>query len=291
MPITQNRTVAATRSVLALDGTECGFLISAAGGDVVADVIETRQDGSGLVRKTIGPPTVEPVTIQLGFSMEQPVYDWIASSWAGRAGPRAVSIVQTDLDLARVREYRFYDALVTGTTFSALDAASQEAMVMTVRFAAATTMDAPATGPASQPTVQPRKAMQCNFRLELDGIDCGFVSKIDPFTVTRALVDDTRGYEKEPANVEFPNLRVTLTEQRAESLTDWFQRFVVQGENGEAEEKNGSIVLLAKDMKTEICRVNLFGVGIFALRRQLQPDRDEAPRLTADLYCERMELA
>src|SRR5262245_3275597 len=245
MPITLNRMLAATRSVLALDGTECGFLLSAAGGDVVADVIEARRDGSGLVRKTIGPPTVEPVTIQLGFSMEKPVYEWIASSWAGRAGPRQVAIVLTDLEQERVREYRFYDALVTETTFPALDAASKEPLVLTVRFAAGTTMDAPASGPVSQPTLAARKAMQCNFRLELDGIDCGFVSKIDSFTVRRALVDDPRGYQKEPANVEVPNLRVTLSEQRAESWTEWFQRFVVQGENSEADEKNASIVLLA----------------------------------------------
>jgi hypothetical protein len=65
---------------------------------------------------------------------------------------------------------------------------------------------------------------------------------------------------------------------------------VVQGENSEADEKNGSIVLLATDMKTEICRVDLFNVGIFALRRRFQPEQDEVPKLTAELYCERMQF-
>jgi hypothetical protein len=161
---------------------------------------------------------------------------------------------------------------------------------MTVRFAAETTIEAPASGPVAQPTGTPRKTTQSNFRFELDGLDSATVSKIDAFTVKRPLAGDPRDYSKEPANVEFPNLRVTVNEAHGESWTDWFQRFVVQGENSEADEKNGSIVLLATDMKTEICRVDLFNVGIFALRRRFQPEQDEVPKLTAELYCERMQF-
>jgi hypothetical protein len=288
LAITQNRVGATTRYVLALDRQECGFLLSATGGDVVADLIEDRRDPSGLVRKSIGQPFVEPVTMQLGFSMEKPVYEWIASSWGPKVVPREAAIVLTDFDLQRTGERRYYDALVTETTFPALDAASKDPANLTVRFAAATTMEGPASGPAARPTVEPRKALQSNFRFELDGLDGRPVSKIAAFTVKRALVDDPRGYAKEPANVEFPNLRITVNEPRTESWTDWFQRFVVQGENTETYEKNGSIVLLARDMKTEIARVDLFNVGIFALRRRFDPDRDEAPKLVADLYSEHM---
>ena len=72
----------------------------------------------------------------------------------------------------------------------------------------------------------------------------------------------------------------------------WFEDFVVKGNNGDANEKSGALLFLAPDLKAELARITLHNLGIFALRRDRQgAGTDAIQRVTAELYCERMELA
>jgi hypothetical protein len=124
-----------------------------------------------------------------------------------------------------------------------------------------------------------------HFRLELDGLDCSHVTKIDSFTV-EVQADVTS------AGIVFPDLRVTVAADGAAAATwqSWFTDFVVDGRNEDALEKSGAIVFLAPDLHGEIARVTLHNVGISALRRVPLGAGDAVRRLAADLYCERMEL-
>jgi hypothetical protein len=65
---------------------------------------------------------------------------------------------------------------------------------------------------------------------------------------------------------------------------------VVNGNNGDANEKSGELVLLAFDRKTEFARIKLHNLGICALRRRHVANDDAVKKVTAELYCERMEL-
>ena len=55
-----------------------------------------------------------------------------------------------------------------------------------------------------------KQFLPSNFRLEIDGLDCTKVSKIDSFTVKQPIqtddIGDKRDYKKEPGKLEFPNL-------------------------------------------------------------------------------------
>jgi hypothetical protein len=86
----------------------------------------------------------------------------------------------------------------------------------------------------------------------------------------------------------FPNLRVTFGQASLQTWSDWFDDFVVKGDNGDDKEKNGAIVFLDPTLKQELGRIELKNVGIFALRRQ--PSTEQVPRATAELYVESMEL-
>jgi hypothetical protein len=282
--------------VFKLDGVQCGFVKSVRGGDAVAEVIEERAGPSTYVKKHIGPPKYEDVALGIDFSLARSVYDWIAASWAMNYQRKDGSIVEADHTFTAKAERQFFDALLTEVTFPALDAASKEPGHLTIKLAPEYTKTAKASGKVTVPAAQKQKAwIVSNFRLDLDGLDGTKVSSIDSFTVKQAVaaddIGDARDTLKEPTKIEFPNLAVTLAEAGAATWEAWFDDFVLKGNNEDSKEKSGAIVFLAPDRKAELARVNLFNVGIFALRRKEQSaNTDAVRRVTAGLYCERMEL-
>ncbi len=110
-----------------------------------------------------------------------------------------------------------------------------------------------------------------NFSFELDGLPGARVSRIDSFTVKQPVVSDDVGSVRdapvEIGRVEFPNLRVTISELDAGPWGDWAQDFLVKGNNDDSHEKTGVIVFLAPNRKAELGRIVLHNVGIFAFRR------------------------
>jgi phage tail-like protein len=292
--------MAGTRSFTAgnfffnLDGVKCGFLKAVDGGGISADVIGEKAGPDFFVKKHIGQPKYEDVVITFGFEMAQNVYDWIAASWKQNYSRKDGSIVVTDASLKAISERQFFHALISEVTIPALDASSKDAGFFTLTFSPELIREVKAAGKLVMPKPVPQKRfLPANFRLEIDGLDCSKVSKIDSFTVKQTVVTDDIGQlrdpVKEPGKVDFPNLSVTLSEAGDATWVDWFQDFVVKGNNGDAAEKSGRIVFLAPDLKAELGRIELHNVGIFALRHP--PSAAETvSRVVAELYCERMEL-
>ena len=74
-------------------------------------------------------------------------------------------------------------------------------------------------------------------------------------------------------------------------VVQWHEDFVIKGKNDKAAEKKGALILLDPSLKTELARINLFNLGIYRLASQASAAGAESiARLTAELYCERMEL-
>ena len=132
-----------------------------------------------------------------------------------------------------------------------------------------------------------------NFRLELGKLPCDKVTKIESFTVTQEItvhdVGAPRDIFNEPGKIDFPNVVVTMAAANAAPWVTWFEDFVLNGKNTADQELSGAIVFLSQDRKTELGRVSLINVGIFRLR-DINPATQQAARLEAHLYCERMEL-
>ena len=87
---------------------------------------------------------------------------------------------------------------------------------------------------------------------------------------------------------EFPTLRVTLSQASAESWFDWHESFVVQGNNADNSERNGSLSFLSADLMTELTRIELYHLGIVRLT---PAPKNQIARVVAELYCEEMAFA
>ena len=280
-------------SLLELDGAQVGALLSVDGGELVAEVVVEPIGQEPFAKKHLGGVRFEELVLGLDVGTAGSVYTWIAESWNGHAKPRDGAIVETDAKLAPQTRREFRHALITETTIPTLDAAAKAPGQLTVKLAPEEVKRTKAGGAAGQRAGTKQKQwLASNFRLELDGLETKNVSRIDAFTVKQTVatddVGDVRIVEREPGKLEFPNLRVTLGQASPQSWSDWFDDFVVKGDNGEDKEKNGAIVFLDATLKQELGRVELKNVGIFALRRQ--PSTEQVARVTAELYVESMEL-
>jgi hypothetical protein len=281
------------QSLLELDGAQTGALKSVDGGEIVADVVVEPIGQEPFAKKHLGGVRYEELVLGLDLGTAGSVFTWIAESWNGQAKPRDGAVVETDAKLAPQARREFRHALITETTIPMLDAASKAPAQLTVKLAPEEITRKKAGGAAGQKAGGKQKQwLASNFRLELDGLETKTVSKIDAFTVKQTIaaddVGDVRISRREPGKLEFPNLRVTFGQASLQSWSDWFDDFVVKGDNADDKEKNGSIVFLDATLKQELGRIELKNVGIFALRRQ--PSTDQVARVTAELYVESMEL-
>jgi len=284
---------------LTLDGAKCGFLKSVDGGGVTAEVIQEPAGPKYFVKKHIGQPKYENFTLQVGFSMDKALYEWIAQSWKMQYQRKNGSIVTMDRTLMPTAERQFNQALITETTIPAMDGSSKEPAYMTVKFSPEYTRNVAATGGKADygeyGKNEQKMFLPSNFKLDIDGLDCSKVNKVESFTVKQTTVTDdigdARDYTKEPGKLEFPNLKITLAEVNAQSWIDWHKTFVIEGKNDEAFEKGGMLTLLSPNQQKPLMRIKFYNLGIF----RLQPDKAEAnadqiKRIEVELYVERMEL-
>jgi phage tail-like protein len=292
---TSTRGYATGYFALMLDGVECGFIKSIEGGTATAEVIAEAAGPSAFVKKHLGPPKYEDIVIQGGFAMGKPVYDWIKAFLETKRQRKNGSIITSDATGKARSQQDFFNALITEITFPAIDAESRDEAYLTLKFAPEYTRSVKASGNVTAPT-RPRaqkRWMPANFRLEIDGLDCSMVSRVESFTIRRVAttddIGDARDYLKEPGRIEFPNLTITLAEVGAQSWMDWHEDFVIKGNNADAMEKKGALVFLAPNFKAELARINFAGLGIFRLAPEKAEARSDAVRrFKAELYCEQM---
>ena len=140
--------------------------------------------------------------------------------------------------------------------------------------------------PPAVNTASERELRAQNFHFELAGLDCTGVLQIDAVTVQLDL--PTPGVRKSSTLV-FPDLHLHLDAEKADSFRDWFDDFVIAGNNDDDKERDGSLTYM-ETLGASLAILRLFHVGIYRIT-------DEAalpsgpPRVRIDLYVERMEFA
>jgi phage tail-like protein len=280
-----------------MDGVKCGFIKSMDGGAITAEVINEPSGPSYFVKKHIGTPKYEDFTMQIGFSMSKAVYDWIAASWQMNYQRKNGAVIACDYKLDAKSQREFFNALITETGIPACDGASKEPAYLTLKYAPEYTRYTKASGKASGEfgKNEQKLFLPQNFRLTIDGLDCTKVAKVDAFTVKQTAVTDdigdSRDYLKEPGKLEFPNLKITMSEVAAQTGSEWHEDFVIKGNNDEGREKNGVLEFLSPNRQDVIFTVKFFNLGIFKISTdKSEANADAIKRVSGELYCERMEV-
>lgn len=273
----------AQHPALRLEGNDVTFLESVEGGGIFANVIDEPGSPSGYAKKHIGAPEFGAFTCRVGLITSDALFDWIAASWQVSAPRHGGAILTLDANFEVTREREFSAAYIEEVAFPALDASSNETGAVSVRIVPGNIVDKPGSGKLPPVVLSKQKLWRtANFHLDIDGVDTNYVTRIDSFAI--------RLNPGRPSPViNFPYLDVRVAGVGAQSWIDWHRSFVIDGKNADQFEKGGAIRFLAADMKSELARIDLQNVGIFALVPETVEGGKSASVL-AQLYCERMQL-
>lgn len=288
---------AVSRFQLVIDGEQVGFVKSVDGGLVRAAVVPEIVGSNYFVKKHIGQPTYEPVSAQLDLPMAKAIHEWISTQWNGDFKRRNVSLIECDYNFVARAEREFLNAWISEVTIPPMDAAAKDGGCLTVRFTPESISRKPTSARNLSGTLGKSKQkgwLRSHFRLEIDGLNCRNIIKVESFTVKQPIqesaVGETRTREQRPGPIDFPNLSVTFSEASAKSWVTWFEDFVIKGNCADENEKSGSLVLLAQNLRDELGRVNFHNVGIVCLAENQPMAQDRIRTMTAELYCDRMEF-
>ena len=291
------RSYAAANFGLTLDGVQVGMMKSVEGGSATAIVVSEKAGPDQVAKKHLSGVKYENISIATGLD-SKPLNDWIAATMKGSSQRKNGSILEADFDRKVRAEREFFNALIAGVTFPTLDASSKDAAFMTIQIAPEYTRvkgGSGATISGAMDAKSQKRWTPASFRFEMDGLDGGKVNRIESFTVgqqaAESPVGEARDYEKAPARLEFPNLKITMAATGAQTWDAWHDDFVIKGNAGDDREKNGAVVYLDQSTREELGRVNLFNCGIFRLAPvNAEAGRETTARMAAELYCERMDF-
>lgn len=288
------RSFTASKSMLTLEGVQIAAANRIEGGTATSDVVIEKVGSDNIRKKHLAGVKYEDISFSTGLESKA-LMDWIASMMTGKHDRKSGSILGLDYNNTIRSERTFTNALPTAVTIPTLDASSKDAAAFTVTLAPEYTRLIKGSGTRAQSAaIRPPKWTTAGFRFEMAGLDGSKVNRIESFTIKQTVVEnpvgELRDYQKEPGRVDYPSLKLSLAESSAQTWLDWHNDFVINGNNGDDKERDGAIVFLSPTL-TELGRVKLFHCGVYRLGSQAQDGKAEMiSRVTAELYCERMEL-
>ena len=82
-----------------------------------------------------------------------------------------------------------------------------------------------------------------------------------------------------------------MPETDAAPWYDWFEDFVLQGDNSDESEKSGQLTYLAANLTDQLARLDFSNLGIFKISTdKAESNSDTIKRIKVELYCERIEF-
>ena len=292
------RSFAAGSFGLELEGTFVGFATKIEGGNAVADVVKEPVGADFFVKKHLGNPGVRDIVLEFGGGMHASLYNWIKASLERKHSPKDGAVLMVDFKGAVRRRLDFQQAQITQVTLPGVDGSSKEAIRFSIRLTTASTnLNRNAGGTVSFTASKAQKtALASTFRLSIDGLDMSRASKVEALTINLPLQNDPSGEcfrcEVTPAGpIDFPNVFVTLAESHAESAYDWLEDFVINGDNSDESEKQGTLEYLSANLATTLFQISFKQLGVFEIAPAPSSDTDAVAKVTLAMYCERIEFS
>jgi hypothetical protein len=127
--------------------------------------------------------------------------------------------------------------------------------------------------------------------LNIDGLDCTRVNKIEPLSVKQKITTNSLGetniYGIEPTGLELPHLVITLPESHAEAFYKWEEDFLLRGNCSAECEKTATLFYLTPDLKDVLFSISMANIGIFKLTAdKLDAGSESLRRVKAEMYVE-----
>lgn len=293
------RTYAAARYGIMLDGIMAGWLHTAEGGHATSDTVAQKPGPAGMQRNPGAVARYEDITLTCGMGMSRAFYEWIKATLEKSHMRKDGAIHSCDYDGNVKSTLDFFHGLITEVGFPALDASSKDEARMTIKISPESTRMTKGSGKLSgggPPNAAQKRWLPANFRLQIPGLDCSHVNRIEALTIKQKVIENRPGElripTKEPPVVEVPNLVITLPEQHAAGLLAWQKESAGRPSRDAKTQKSGQLEYLSQDLRESLLTLTFHGLGIF----KVTPDKTEARgenirRVKAEMYCEEIRFS
>lgn len=298
----QTRSYAGNRFYLELDKPS-GWLFTAEGGQPSTDLITERLAGGYPSRKHVGIVKFDDMTITCGTGMTEQFYQWLQQSLRYEHQRRNGAVVSANYDYKEVARQDFHQALITEIGFPGLDASSKDTAKFNIKYAVEwTEMKYSASGQSIRAAgnIDPPKQKLwtiANFQVQIDGLEqvCKRVTKVEAITIKQTVVENQIGerlvYEKEPAQIDFPNLVLTVPEADIEPWYKWHHDVVVKGKSDKSSEKGGHLEYKTSNLAETLFRLDFKNMGPLKFTPdKLESANDKIRYVKVELYCEHMDF-
>jgi hypothetical protein len=287
------RSYVAGKYIVNIDG-ESTVVVALTGCGVFGDVVPQPVGADGVVRKHVSQPKHEPCVIKVGANMGKGLYNWVVGTLNRKAPLKDLSIIATDFNYKVQAHSELANALLTKVVFPGVDGSSKDATALELTIEPESwrkITTSVGTDAKAQVNVKQKTWLQSNFRLTIPGLDTTKVNRVTAFVATQKVAADAVGefreYEKQPATLELGNLGVTSAASHSEKFHQWFDQFVIQGNNSQSDEKTATLEYLDPTTKGVLFTLSFSGVGIFrAAREPFEANKDNLSRDTFWLYVE-----
>jgi hypothetical protein len=285
---------------LLIDGhASTAYLKSVDGGFAKAQLIDEPVGPQNERVKHTSVVDIDPFTIDFGISGANDILRWIQGSWNKKYGRRNGTVSHANFNLKKTFEHEFREALITETSFPALDGSSKEAAYMKIKiqpeYVKARKLAGTEMAQGNLGTKQ-KMWMASGFRLNIDGIDeMKYTNKVEAFTIKQGIKKLYTGQERfpqiEPTKIEFPNITGTIALEYADKLLKWHDDYVMKGQSDPKAQKTGSIEFLTPQRDKTIFSINMYEVGLQSVQvLASQANQDQIKRVKFELYVGRMDL-
>jgi len=290
---------AGSRFQVSIDGKFPGFVFSVSGGDITAEVYESKLGAHNVVAKNITTVKYDEITIEGTPAQSGILADWIAASWNGDYQKKDIEVAIADANGNIQMTKTLHGCLLTSVKISACDASSKDNGKWTIKAKPDFSRISIGGGGKVKGDLGKNVAKNwlcSNFRLVIDGLDCTHTGKVQELEWSQKLADAPAGEQREyvnvPASVSWPSLKwEVLAHSGAKTHYDWFKSFVIEGKCGPGDERGGELTMLSADHKRELGSVIFHNLGITKFKySDVKAGDEKAQKCEMEAYCEKMDV-
>ncbi len=276
-------------SALELDGVSMGRVKVLSGGEPFGEV--TEEVGPEGTNKRLVGPRFSPIVLEFGTGLASPLYALINDVWSGQRRLVNGNLVDYDSQGREISRTDFTNAGLTATQLPSADAAANAAASFRLTLAPEATRPLRPSGASfkAQPASPPLTSSA--FRFSMDKNPQAVV-KVDAFEVGSTPDVPAGGMFMQPESGRpiIPNLRLTIGAAQKQYWNDWASGFIVGGNNGDENERSGSLEFLKTDLTVTLARIDFRSCGPISLVPVPSTGGDSLPRVVVNLYCEQMSF-
>ncbi|HEX6868830.1 MAG TPA: hypothetical protein VF119_08480 [Candidatus Limnocylindrales bacterium] len=281
------------RFALEIDGTAVGFVSAMRGGEAFAQAIST-PTSSGVIDKRPGGVQYAPIVLEVDTFLGAAFYDRIASFLGGSPKPMSGLIRILDADLAERSRLEWTDGLITEVAFPAADGGSKDPAQLRVTIQPGSTRRGAGSGKTVPGGISTKRKrwLASNFRFSIVGLENATkrVARVESLVLRRPATEAPRALVAGP--LEVPDVVFTVAASDGTTFYDWFDDFIVKGNDSADNERSGSLVFLDATLKEPLIGLAMQGLGILRVSAErAEPGSDAIALVRVELYCERMELS